>query len=124
MLEDSTDRGPVRLGDDAWAEIDRLADRRYRTWEWTFGRAPRFTIRRSLEPVPGAPAVTLDVEHGIVTAARVAVGGDRRRLGHLLAHLTGARYERSALREALDRAGVDLALDGGDAAALAAALHP
>lgn len=124
MLEGSTDPGPVRLDDDAWSEIDRLADRRYRTWEWTFGRAPRFTIRRTLDPVPGAPVVTLEVEHGVVTAARVAVGGDRRRLGHVLAHLTGARYERTALRAALDRAGVDPALDGGDAAALAAVLHP
>jgi hypothetical protein len=74
--------------------------------------------------MPGAPTVTLEVEHGVISAARIAVGGDRRRLGHLLAFLTGARYDRDALRDALVRAGVDPALDGGDADTLAGALHP
>ena len=123
MLADAVPGGSVHLDAAAWAEIDGLAESRYRAWEWTYGRAPRFTIRRTLDAMPGAPAVTLEIEHGVISAARIAARGDTRRLGHLLAHLTGTRYERGALREALERAGADPGLDGGDAATLATALH-
>ena len=123
LLDGTGSDGPVRLDAAAWSAIDRLAETRYRTWEWTFGRAPRFTIRRAFNAGPGAPAVTLEVENGIVTAARITAGTDSRRLGHLVAHLAGVRYEREALRDALARAGADRSIDGGDAAELAAALH-
>jgi len=115
---------PRRLDDVERAAIERLAETRYRTWAWNHGRAPRFTVRRSLGGADEAREIALEVEAGIVRSARFAAGRDRRRLAHLAAHLTGARFDRGDLRAAFERAGADPATDGGDADALAACLAP
>lgn len=109
----------LRLDREALDAIERLAEERYRSWDWIWGRAPRFSVRRSL----GAAEVVLEVKDGVVERVRVPSGEDRRRLGHLAAHLAGTRYDRDELRRALERADAHAALDGADAASLAASLH-
>jgi lipoate-protein ligase A len=122
LLED--DRPDVvRLDDDALDAIRRLADDRFRTWNWTYGRAPRFTVRRSLDLGDDRAELVFEVRDGRIDTVRIPAGDDRRRLAHVAAHLTGVRYDREALHEALADADAHGALDGADPAGLAARLH-
>lgn len=88
-----------------WAEIRELAERKYRSWDWTYGRSPRFTIRRG--PDAAGREAELTVEAGRIVALRWSRG----EVATLAARVLGARYARDELEEAC-----------GDAA-LAAWLH-
>ena len=50
-------------------EAERLADERYRSWEWTFGASPDFTFERTRRFPCGSVTVSLDVHQGIVRHA-------------------------------------------------------
>lgn len=47
------------LSDEDRQAIKRLRDEKYHTWEWNWGKSPRFTLRRG--------DVKLFVDHGIIT---------------------------------------------------------
>lgn len=36
----------LNLNDEQWTEVMNLADSKYRTWEWNFGRSPEFNIQK------------------------------------------------------------------------------
>lgn len=44
-------------------EIHRLRDEKYRTWEWNWGKSPRFIFRRD--------DIELSVEHGIIKKCQI-----------------------------------------------------
>jgi len=86
--------GRVRLDDEQWSEIRELADRKYRTWEWIYGRTPPFTVRRSHRLPTGEARVTVRVRRYRIEA--VELGGawpDRSAAEALSARLVGAPYE-------------------------------
>jgi lipoate-protein ligase A len=56
---------PLRLSEGQQDLIDRL-HRRYRSWQWTWGRAPRFAVDQPLRGPDGNVSVRLTVEGGIV----------------------------------------------------------
>ena len=45
-LEKEFELRMVRLSESALAEIEELAESKYRSWEWTFGKNPSFTFAR------------------------------------------------------------------------------
>lgn len=51
------------LSSEDMQEINRLRDEKYGTWEWNWGKSPRFILRRD--------GVELAVEHGIITQCHV-----------------------------------------------------
>lgn len=51
-------------------EVERLADEKYRTWEWTYGRSPRFDMVNRSYFSGGRLEVGLSVAHGQITAIR------------------------------------------------------
>lgn len=50
---------PYILSDEDYQAIKQLRDEKYNTWEWNWGKSPKFTLRRD--------NVTLSVNHGIIT---------------------------------------------------------
>ena len=54
-----------RFTDEEIKEIHRLADEKYRTWAWNFGKSPAFEVK--------ADGVRLKVEHGIIVSAECAI---------------------------------------------------
>lgn len=67
------------LSSEDMQEIYRLRDEKYGTWEWNWGKSPRFILRRD--------GVELSVEHGIITQCHVtALPSD------IEASLVGQRY--------------------------------
>ena len=96
------DREPVTLDSEALAAIEELADTKYRTYEWNYGRSPRFEIS-SRRYLPGGLLETfVNVRHDRIEEVRFH--GDflaRRPLDEIEQALVDTRYERTAVAEVL-----------------------
>ncbi|TFE23341.1 lipoate--protein ligase [Cohnella luojiensis] len=91
-----------------WANVRKLADERYRSWEWNYGRSPAFNVRQT-KRIEGAGTfdIRLQVEKGII--AEATIYGDFFGKGdsaELASKFVGTRYEAGALSQLLD--GIDL----------------
>lgn len=85
-----------------WEEINRIADRRYRNWDWNYGKSPKFDLKRSKRFSAGTVDVRLNVAKGEVTSCKIF--GDFFGVGNIEdieQRLVGVRYEKEALQTAL-----------------------
>ncbi|BBI35454.1 lipoate--protein ligase [Cohnella abietis] len=92
------------LSEQDWANVRKLADERYRSWEWNYGRSPAFNVRQT-KRIEGAGTfdVRLQVEDGVIADATIY--GDffgRGDSSELAAKFVGTRYDASALSTLLD----------------------
>ena len=97
----------IPLPDQIWYSAHRLSREKYRSWEWNFGRAPAFHIRRSSRTPSGYLETMIAVEGGCVVGIRF--GKNINGIGHaaqLERRLMGIPYHREAIRTQLS--GVDL----------------
>lgn len=98
-----------KLTDEDWKKVYQLADERYRSWEWNYGRSPEFNMqqRKRIEGV-GTFDVRMNVQDGIIKEAAIYGDffgrGDRNEVAEML---VGLRYSEEALREASEK--IDLA---------------
>lgn len=60
------------LTDDELAQIRKNADEKYRSWEWTYGRSPKYTFKNKARFAGGSIEVRLFVEHGMIKEASFA----------------------------------------------------
>lgn len=96
------------LSEQDWANVRKLAEERYRNWEWNYGRSPAFNVRQT-KRIEGAGTfdVRLQVKDGTITDATIY--GDffgRGDVSELAAKFIGTRYEAAAVKELIDE--VDL----------------
>ncbi|OBZ07704.1 MULTISPECIES: lipoate--protein ligase [Bacillales] len=96
------------LTEQDWESVHKLADERYRSWEWNYGRSPAFNVQQK-KRIEGAGTfdVRLQVEEGVIVGA--AIYGDffgRGDRNEVAEKLIGTRYEASALKQLID--GIDL----------------
>lgn len=90
------------------ARIEEIADQSFRTWEWNYGKAPKFNITKTGRFDGGKMEFRLDVEQGVIKSCRVY--GDffgSMDIEELCEALVGCRYEKESVRERL--ATLDLA---------------
>ena len=83
-------------------EVRRLAESKYRSWDWTWGRAPEFGFKSSRRFPGGTLTVSLDVSAGVIR--RADLSGDFMALvpcTPVLSALKGVRFEREAVLAAL-----------------------
>jgi lipoate-protein ligase A len=103
-----------------WDEIRDIADSRYRQWEWTYGRTPKFTVQKSIhlpKSLPsGAPEAKpsdeihsfVEVKGGRIQA--IDIRGDHRAtdsLTRLVQGLVGLPYDEKKLALALEEIDID-----------------
>ena len=93
--------------------IDRMADEKFRTWDWIYGKSPEAQFRASQKFACGTVEVCWSVHHGLLENVRFS--GDF--LGNLpaeglAARLNGLRYEQNSISAALNGAGVSDYFDG------------
>ena len=93
--------------------IDRMADEKFRTWDWIYGKSPEAQFRASQKFACGTVEVCWSVRHGLLEDVRFS--GDF--LGNLpaeglAARLNGLRYEQNSIFAALNGAGVSDYFDG------------
>ena len=86
------------------AEVQRLSDAKFSTWEWIYGQSRAADLVRRARFACGTVEAHVSLDRGVLTALRFA--GDFQGAlpaEGLAARLTGLRYDRETLREALDR---------------------
>ncbi|MBA4543250.1 MULTISPECIES: lipoate--protein ligase [Thermoactinomyces] len=102
------------LSEADWREIHRIADERYKNWDWNFGESPEFNVMRSKRFPIGSIDVRLDVgEKGIIKNCKIY--GDFFGIGDVAdieKRLIGKRYDRDEIEAALS--GLDVKHYFGD----------
>ena len=95
---------PRPIHDNWIREAERLADERYRSWEWTFGASPDFTFERTRRFPCGTVTAHLDVHQGVIRRAEFTgdfFGTDP--VAELAEALSGCPHRVESLRAALSR---------------------
>ncbi|OXM13130.1 lipoate--protein ligase [Paenibacillus herberti] len=95
------------LTESDWEGVRKIAEERYRSWDWNYGRSPAFNMRQVKRLSAGTYDVRLNVVEGRIQQA--SIYGDffgTAEVSELEARFTGIRYELDSVREALD--GVEL----------------
>jgi lipoate---protein ligase len=85
-----------------WNAMRLLAEERYQSWDWNYGRSPAFNVHKTKRFASGEIEARIDVQQGIVQSIKFF--GDFLGLGEvqeLEALLTGVRYEPPSLNYAL-----------------------
>ncbi|TBL75657.1 lipoate--protein ligase [Paenibacillus thalictri] len=86
-----------------WEAVRELADQRYRSWDWNYGKSPSFNMKRAKKLPAGMVDVRLFVEAGVIREA--AVFGDffgRGEVAEFADKLIGVRFDTQAISEVLD----------------------
>lgn len=93
----------VELSAEDKKNIQRLADEKYSTWDWNFGRSKEFVTEKSKRYPFGGVRVSISAENG--TISRAMISGDFfgvEDVSLVEAALVGARYDREALTRRID----------------------
>ncbi|MFB9330173.1 lipoate--protein ligase [Paenibacillus aurantiacus] len=91
-----------KLSEQEWEGVRKLAEERYRNWDWNYGRSPKCNIQNERKFVSGIIDVRLDVAEGRMDLVKIY--GDFFGVGEIAEIeelLTGIRYEEEAIRQAL-----------------------
>jgi len=105
----------IELTEADWAGVHELVATKYGTWDWNYGQNPASNVQRARRFPIGEIDVRLDVQEGLIVAARFF--GDymgRAEVGELERRLVGVRHDGAAVAAALE--GVDASLYFGDVA--------
>ncbi len=90
------------LREDELEEIRKNADEKYRSWEWTYGRSPKYTFKNKARFPGGSIEVRLFVSGGIIKEA--AFSGDYMAVtdsNNAVRALSGVKFNREDVLEAL-----------------------
>ena len=61
-----------RLTDQDWEAVDLLAQRKYNSWDWTYGRSPEFVVQHKFRLDTGDVDAHLIVKNGIIAKIELA----------------------------------------------------
>jgi lipoate---protein ligase len=91
------------LTEEDWEKIHQLSEERYQTWEWNYGKSPKFNLQHSHRFPVGSIDVRLEVNKGIIDHCKIY--GDFFGVGEVQdieERLINVKYERASLDQALD----------------------
>lgn len=91
-----------KLKDKDWHGVAELAQARYQTWDWNYGKSPAFGLKRETRYPGGGIDALLDVERGVIR--HVKFYGDffgQHDISILENLLEGVEYRPEAIRERL-----------------------
>jgi len=91
-----------QLSDEELSRAEKLADEKYRTWEWNFGYSPKYTFTKKKRFDGGTVNVFISVSEGEIE--EVKIFGDFFGIGDISDienALHGRRHSETAIREAL-----------------------
>lgn len=112
---------PLHLDDKDFAAIKHLRDTKYSTWDWNYGKSPRYEVQKSRDFQDGSLTVSMGVSHhGIIDT--ISIAGEftgKQDIHQLEEFLTGKALKESVLLEILSYGSVDDYINGMTAGALA-----
>ncbi|MFE4703712.1 lipoate--protein ligase [Peribacillus simplex] len=86
-----------------WEKIYKISEERYQSWEWNYGKSPKFNLQNSHRFPVGSVDIRLEVNRGIIENCKIY--GDFFGVGEIEdieQKLTGTRYEKEAISRVLD----------------------
>ena len=87
------------------AEVNKLADEKYRTWDWNYGSSPEFTYQHKIRyEGKGTVDVRLNVEQGKIT--KIKIFGDflgSQGTEQLEAALITCKYKRADIKNVVEQ---------------------
>lgn len=98
--------------------INRLAEEKYRSWAWNYGKSPAYGFENSVRFPGGRLQISMAVEEEIIKA--ISFSGDYMALADdapAVRALVGLPHERLAIEKALEELGGELALIFGSISA-------
>src|SRR5690625_3433388 len=101
-VDDVKDVPQYELTEEDWEKVHEISNKRYKRWEWNFGKSPAFNIKQSHKFPSGLLDVRLDVKKGIIENCKIY--GDFFGIGDVSdieQQLIGVKYERKSIEEAL-----------------------
>ncbi|MGV3043398.1 lipoate--protein ligase [Staphylococcus rostri] len=90
------------LTDEDWQNIEQLANEKYRTWDWNYGKNPKYNFEREHKFEKGFVQIKLDVKKGQIEHAKIF--GDffgEGNVEELERALEGVTHQKAAIHEAL-----------------------
>lgn len=113
------------LSEDDWMRIHDLAEEKYGSWEWTYGRSPKFEIHRIRRFEFGTLQARITVEKGIIQECDLSTGSlENAKIRSLETPLIGARFRAETIRKILEGQELKTALGSVSPQALADFLAP
>ncbi|QHW36522.1 lipoate--protein ligase [Staphylococcus ursi] len=90
------------LTEEDWKNIEKLSNEKYRTWDWNYGKNPKYNFEREHKFEKGFVQIKLDVKKGRIAHAKIFGDffgeGDVTELENAL---TDVLHQRAAIQEAL-----------------------
>lgn len=100
----------------------------FQSWDWTYGKSPKFSVTRLLEaPIPGSInrllKLIIDVEKGIVQDIKMTLPSDLNQYASVITNLRGMRYSHEITNSIVKATGCkvvvsDVTVDTSNVAAL------
>ncbi|CAB0044769.1 unnamed protein product [Trichogramma brassicae] len=127
LVEDQKGFQMINPTEDWFPGIDQLTEE-FRSWDWTFGRSPKFTVTRVLEasvPDGGRHIIKLvvEVDKGIVQDVKMSLPMDDNQTASVITNLLGKRYSHELTDSIVEATGCkvvayDVKDDQSDVAAI------
>lgn len=95
LYEESEPFASYNLTPEEWKAVHKLKEEKYDTWDWNYGRSPKFNIQRSKRFAVGEIDLRIFVEKGHITEFKIF--GDffgKEPVEKLEKLLEGGRYEK------------------------------
>ncbi|KJL02040.1 MULTISPECIES: lipoate--protein ligase [Priestia] len=92
-----------KLTEKDWEMIHQISKERYQSWDWNYGKSPKFNLQHSHRFPVGQIDVRLEVNKGKIDACTIY--GDFFGVGdvqEVQEKLTGVRYEKASIEQALE----------------------
>lgn len=103
LYEQSEPFEVYHLSPEEWKAVQQLKEEKYDTWDWNYGRSPKFNIQRSKRFPVGEIDLRIFVEKGLIKDFKIF--GDffgKEPVETLEQLLVGVRYDQSEIAEALE----------------------
>ncbi|WP_353947565.1 lipoate--protein ligase [Sporolactobacillus sp. Y61] len=96
-----------QITDEDWTNIVDIANKRYRNWDWVYGKSPEFNVQKAKRFPGGRIDLRMNVKKSVVE--KMTIYGDFFGAGDVTdieKLLVGTKYDRKAIEEKLN--GVDV----------------
>lgn len=94
----------VEFTEDEIKEIMKLAQKKYSTWQWNFGKSPKYNFENAKKFKGGTVEVHLQVENGIIKEAKIF--GDffgKNDVADLEVAMVGVKHEKEEIKDVLSK---------------------
>ncbi len=104
-----TDCVASSLSEREYAFAESLAASKYRTWQWNYGNAPKYSFRRTAYLSCGTVEICLDIKDGVICSAEIF--GDFfsvRPKDEFVSLIVGVEHNKSALSARLENVDIEI----------------